>query len=149
MILNTKHLGEIHYTESDIITFEDGIPGFETLKKYIFLPSGDDEFPFHYLQSIEDADLAFVVTDPFLFEPGYDFEISDSDAEKLGVKGLDDLNHVMILSIVNIPSEVEQSTMNLMAPVLVNREEMKGKQVVLTEYDDSRVPLFKNQEEAL
>lgn len=147
MVLNTNHLGEIHYTEQDIIIFEDGIPGFEGNKKFIFLPSGDDEFPFHYLQSIEEADLAFIVTDPFLFEPTYDFEISDTDAKKLGVEGLDDLSHVMILSVVNIPENIEATTMNLMAPILINKEVNKGKQIVLAEYDETRFPLFSKKEE--
>lgn len=148
MVLNTNHLGEIHYTEQDIIAFEDGIPGFESNKKFIFLPSGDDAFPFHYLQSIEEADLAFIVTDPFLFEPTYDFEISDADAKKLGVEGLDDLSHVMILSVVNIPENIDATTMNLMAPILINKEVNKGKQIVLAEYDETRFPLFSKKEEA-
>lgn len=147
MVLATHHLGEIHYSETDIITFYEGIPGFEGKMKYLFLPSGDDEFPFYYLQSIEDVDLAFVVTDPFLFDPSYDFEISDTDAEKLGIHKLDDLSGVMILCIVNIPEQVEESTMNRMAPVIINKNNNLGKQVVLNEYDDTRFLLFPQKAE--
>lgn len=147
MVLSTHHLGEIHYSELDVITFNEGIPGFEGKLKYLFLPSGDDEFPFYYLQSIDDAELAFIVTDPFLFDPSYDFEVSDTDAKKLGIYKLEDLSRVMILCIVNIPDQVEESTMNRMAPVIINKATNIGKQIVLSEYDDTRFLLFPQKSE--
>lgn len=147
MVLKTGHLGEVHYSNEDIIKFSDGIPGFPEYVQYIFIPSGDEALPFHYLQCIEDSELAFVVTDPFVFAPNYDFDLSDTEAEKLGIESLDDLNEVMILAVVNIPSRVEDATMNIMAPIIISQKTKKGKQIVLSEYDDTRYPLFKKSEE--
>lgn len=142
MKLMTEHLGEIHYNAEDQITFKEGIPGFENEVTFILIPSGDDQFPFHYLQSTVSADLAFVVTDPFLFHPDYDFNLPDSEASDLGFESESDLEALIVLSIVTIPNEIEKSTMNLAAPVIINMKSKKGKQVLVNEYDAFKYPLF-------
>lgn len=146
MKLVTDHLGEIEYQEQDVILFDDAIPGFEELHKYIIVPTGDLEFPFNYLQSVEESDLAFIVTDPFLFVENYDFELSNHDAEKLDIKTESDADKLIVYTIVSIPDEVEETTTNIVAPILINMDTKKGIQIVLEEYDEFKYPLFKNEE---
>lgn len=145
MKLMTEHLGEIDYQAEDQISFKEGIPGFESEKTFVLIPSGDDALPFHYLQSTASPDLAFVVTDPFLFHPGYDFNLPDGEAHDLEFDSDEDLKSLLVLSIVTIPEVVEQATMNLAAPVIINMKSKKGKQVLLSEYDAFKYPLFQEQ----
>lgn len=146
MIIATEHLGNIEYSENDILNFTHGIPGFEEEKQFILIPAEDIEFPFSYLQSVQSADLAFIVTDPFLFVENYDFELSSSDATALNVKNDDDLLDISVLSIVTIPNDVDQTTINIMAPIVINHAAKVGRQVLLTEYSDTKFPLFRKIE---
>lgn len=147
MNITTDHLGNIEYSETDIITFAHGIPGFEDEHKFILIPAEDIEFPFSYLQSIKSNDLAFIVTDPFLFVENYDFELSKSDAEALNLSGEEDLGNISVLSIVRIPDDVDQTTINIMAPIVINHVDKVGRQVLLNEYSDTKYPLFRKVED--
>lgn len=146
MIIATEHLGNIEYSENDILSFAHGIPGFEEEKQFILIPAEDIEFPFSYLQSVQSADLAFIVTDPFLFVENYDFELSPSDATALNVKTDEDLADISVLTIVTIPNDVDQTTINIMAPIVINHAVKVGRQVLLTEYSDTKFPLFRKIE---
>jgi len=146
MIIATEHLGNIEYSENDILNFTHGIPGFEEEKQFILIPAEDIEFPFSYLQSVQSADLAFIVTDPFLFVENYDFELSSTDATALNVKTDEDLADISVLTIVTIPNDVDQTTINIMAPIVINHASKVGRQVLLTEYSDTKFPLFRKIE---
>ncbi len=146
MIIATEHLGNIEFSENDILTFAHGIPGFEEEKQFILIPAEDIEFPFSYLQSVQSTDLAFIVTDPFLFVENYDFELSSSDATALNVKNDEDLADISVLTIVTIPNDVDQTTINIMAPIVINHASKVGRQVLLSEYSDTKFPLFRKIE---
>jgi flagellar assembly factor FliW len=145
MVLNTEHLGEIEFQKEDIIHFPKGIPGFEDEKEFIVVLTGDIEFPFSYLQSVKSNDLAFIVTDPFLFLTEYDFELSDEDADYIGITNVEQVDDIAIYSIVTIPEDVDQTTINISAPIVINLREKLGKQVLLKEYDEMKHPLFKQK----
>ncbi len=145
MVLITEHLGEIKFQKEDIIHFPKGIPGFEEEKEFIVILTGDIEFPFTYLQSVKSKDLAFIVTDPFLFLENYDFELSEEDADFIGVKNDDQIDDITVYTIVTIPEDVDQTTVNISAPIIINLKEKIGKQVLLKEYDDMKYPLFKQK----
>ncbi len=145
MVLNTEHLGEIEFKKEDIIHFPKGLPGFEDEKEFIVVLTGDIEFPFSYLQSVKSNDLAFIVTDPFLFLEKYDFELSDDDADFIGITNVEQINDIAIYTMVTIPDDVDQTTINISAPIVINLEEKLGKQVLLKEYDEMKYPLFKQK----
>ncbi|SDJ91159.1 flagellar assembly protein FliW [Natronincola ferrireducens] len=128
MKLNTRHFGEIEIDESKILFFSDGIPGFEDLTQYIILHNPDEETPFHWLQAIEDGDLAFVIVNPFIFKANYDFEIPKNIIEKLEIKSPED---VSVFAIVIIPEDISKMTANLRAPIIINTANNKAKQIML------------------
>ena len=139
MLIKTAHLGEVEYEEKNVITFSDGLPGFETYNKFIIVLSNDASLPFHFLQSVENEEIAFVITDPFLFINNYDFEISDDVVNKLKITSPGDLS---IYSITTIPSKIENTSINLAAPVIVNNTNNMAKQVILSEYADIKHYIF-------
>lgn len=127
MQVNTFRFGTLNIEEKDIITFAQGIPGFEEWQKYI-LVQPDTEVPFCFLQSIDEEGLAFIVTDPFVFFSEYDFQLPVSIQEELSIESEKD---VKVWSIVSVPESLEEATVNLMAPLVVNLKDMLGKQVIL------------------
>ncbi len=139
MLIKTAHLGEVEYEEKNVITFSDGLPGFENYSQFIIVLSNDKALPFHFLQSVENEDIAFVITDPFLFINNYDFEISEDVVKKLQITSPGDLS---IYSITTIPSKIENTSINLAAPVIVNNTNNKAKQVILSEYTDVKHFIF-------
>ena len=133
MKLNTPYLGEIAYEKDEIIEFEQGLYGFEDQQKFILINLDDADFPFNWLQSIEDEELSFVLTSPFLFIEDYAFELPDQVAEALDIEEPED---ALILSTVVLNEELHESTMNLQAPIVINRNSNKGRQIILEEdYD--------------
>ncbi len=127
MQINTKNFGLIEIDEKDIINFPEGIPAFEEEKEFILINHEEDS-PFLWLQSVETAELAFVVIDPRLCDPNYFVDVDDSEVEILNIQ---DVNNVLVLSIVVIPEEVSKMTANFKAPVLINTETNIGKQIVM------------------
>lgn len=138
----SRNLGEIEYAEDAVITFEEGIPGFEDTRKYVLVFSDERDFPFHYLQCIDNPDIAFVVTSPFLFVENYDFNLNDSVVNKLSIKNPEEL---YVYGVVTVPKKVEFSTINLTAPIIINTTNRKGMQVALEEIDDINHPLFQKR----
>lgn len=132
MELKTKHFGVIDIDEELIIKFSEGLPGFRNVKKFILLGKEDEESPFLWLQGIDDTNLAFVLIDPYLIMPGYDIDIDDREVEILEIQ---DVKKVLIYCIVVIPEDIKKMSANLKAPVLINTENNRGKQVILEKGD--------------
>lgn len=126
--LNTTRFGEIEVEDKSIITFEHGIPAFEDERDFAVIPY-DDDSPYLYLQSASTPELAFLMTDPFVFFPDYSFELDDANMEALGITKDDD---VLVCSLITVPaSGIPNMTTNLLAPIVINQSNMKAKQVVL------------------
>lgn len=128
MKLNTKNFGMIDIAEEGIIDFHEGLPGFESVKKYILLDSNDKDSPFLWLQAVDEPELAFVVIDPREIKPDYTVDIDDGEVEALLIT---DSSKVLIYSIVVIPEDITTMTANLKAPLIINLDNRIGKQVVL------------------
>lgn len=143
MIIETDVIGKVEYADEDIINFEEGLYGFGGMKKFILILNPIPELPFHYLQSIDDPRLNFVVTSPFLFIENYDFEINDTVVEKMNI---DDINDIDIYSITIIAEEIEETTINLKAPIIVNRKNQFAKQFILNEDYPYKKLIFKKEE---
>jgi flagellar assembly factor FliW len=126
-LIETSMYGELEISEDSIITFTNGIPGFESLRKYTVLQIEED-LAFSYLQSVEEKDLAFIIVNPFLFHTGYEFDIPDAAQEELKITSEKD---VAIWSIVTIRDDLQDATMNLVAPIVINIREKLGRQVIL------------------
>lgn len=124
----TSRFGEIEVDEKKVVHFENGIPAFEQENEFVILPY-DDESPYYFMQSVKTPDLAFLLTIPFIFFNDYTFEIDDATVKELGIK-----NHesVFYYTMVTIPNgSIRYMTANLLAPIVLNSETMKAKQVVL------------------
>lgn len=124
----TSRFGEIEVDEAKIVHFKDGIPAFEDEHEFIILPY-EEESPYYFMQSLRSPDLAFLLTIPFLFFNDYSFEIDDETIKELDIKNQDDVFYYSMITIPN--GSVRYMTANLLAPIVVNSENMRAKQVVL------------------
>lgn len=127
MKIHSYSLGEIEIGKEAIIRFKTGLPGFEQLKRFVLLDL-EEEAPFKCLQSVDEEDAAFVVVNPFLFYPDYEFQLPSTVQEELEITREED---VEVWCIVTIHCSVEETTLNLLAPVILNKIGRWGKQIVL------------------
>ncbi|ADG83627.1 protein of unknown function DUF180 [Thermincola potens JR] len=134
MIVETRRFGSLEIEEKDIIFIVGGMLGFEDKNKYILLDH-DQETPFKWLQSIQDPELAFVVMEPFIFYPDYEFDLPEEDVRVLGLAKPE---QARVFTVLVVPEDVKKITANLKAPIVINLSNKKGKQVILT---DDRYPV--------
>ena len=124
----TNRFGELEIEDSKIVHFPLGIPAFEEEREFVLLPY-DENSPYYYLQSAQRAELSFLLTEPFVFFPDYTVEIDDATLTELEIKNQD---HVEIYTMLTIPNgSVRYMTANLLAPIVINSENMQARQIVM------------------
>lgn len=129
MIINTRFFGEVTIDDATIINFPEGIPAFDKETRFVLMPLKDGS-PFTVLQSVQTAELGFMMTNPFTFKADYSFDIPSEDEKTLGIKNEQEL---LIYSILTLKDSLANSTMNLLAPIIINSTTQKGMQLVLPE----------------
>ncbi|MCM8538097.1 MAG: flagellar assembly protein FliW [Lentisphaeraceae bacterium] len=113
-----------------VFHFADGVPAFEDAKNFT-LVTNDDIKPFLYFKSIEIDELGFVCIDPFLIYKDYLVKISAADLLQLGLK---DPQDALVFCFVTVKEDPRENTANLLAPVVINLQNCKGRQVILDNY---------------
>ena len=78
---------------------------------------------------MDNASLAFVVTDPTALVPDYRPKNGARTLQELRANGPEDLQALVTLTIP--PGRPREITANLMSPLLINPEQRLGKQVVI------------------
>lgn len=125
-------------TELFIYQFEHGIPGFEHLNQFYFEEVGNG-LPMKLMRAVEDPELSLLVTSPFIFYPDYEWELSETIKQELRINNEED---VEIWTIITVPSDLANATINLLAPIVLNRRTKLGKQLILHDHTySSRAPL--------
>ncbi len=134
MTVKTRICGEIEVNEDKIVKMLGGLIGFETLKEFILINEDDDKDNkgVMWLQSIEDGDLALPTMDPTIVKSSYAPTISEDLLKGLGDF---DKDEYLILVTLTVPKKVEDMSVNLKAPIIINIESMKGIQVIVDDED--------------
>lgn len=130
MEVKTKANGIVDVDEKQLVTFPEGLLGFEKYTKFALI---DSEYePFIWLQSTEESNLAFLMIDPFLICSDYEADIDDSALRNIGVDSAED---IIIMTLVTIQKDGSAITANFLGPVVINKKNRKCLQVIL---NDSR-----------
>ena len=133
MKVETSRFGTINISEKEIVRFPEGLYGFEKETEFTLLPFNPNvESPMEWMQSLKSDHLAFVVTDPYLYLPDYKLKLSEEDKKRVELEE-DDL--FLTRAIVTIPENYSEMTVNLIAPVVINKDKGVAKQFVLTNMD--------------
>ncbi len=144
MEIETTRFGNITVDDGRIITFTKGLLGFPGRSKFALIQTSEENY-FFWLQSIEDPNLAFVVTDPTIFFKDYEVPLREETQLELE---LSDPAGAQVFVICNKIGE--WLTGNLLGPIVVNAGNCYASQVVLTERKwNTRQPLLKLQSEVL
>jgi flagellar assembly factor FliW len=123
----TKAFGPMEVDERQKVCFDNGLYGFENLHEYVILDA--ERQPFYWLQSMDVEKVAFILINPFLFRPDYELNIDDEQLKEIDIS---DPSRALIFSICTIPADGPM-TANLQGPIVINRENMKASQVILTD----------------
>jgi flagellar assembly factor FliW len=110
------------------INFPAGLPGFPQAHRFELAPWGPAGSPFMMLGSVDDPEVGFVVVPPWVFYPDYEFELDNGTAERLALEGSED---AVVFAVVTLRDRPEDSTLNLLGPIVVNRFTHEAAQVVL------------------
>lgn len=121
MKVETTRFGTIEVNDDKLLEFPWGIPGFESIKRYVLLEYKDG--PFQWLQAVDEPSLAFVVCPPEAI--GVQYKIP---REKLEPLETTNPNEVIILNLVSFDREKEIIRFHLRSPLLFNVETRKAYQ---------------------
>ena len=125
--------GTFDVDEADVLTFPQGVPGFEDCRRFVLLASPAIA-PLQCLQAVGERQPSFVAIDPRRVVPDYSCPIGEADGERLGRR---DGMPLVWLALVSLDA-AGVATVNLRAPVVINPQTMLGCQIVAAE---SRYPL--------
>ncbi len=141
MRIETKYFGDIEIDEENIIRFPQGVLGFPGQERFVLILNPEDNVPFHWLQSIENGELCFIIVEPFFFVPEYDFEI---DETAVNILSSDQAEELIVYSVAAVPEKFEETTINLLGPIVINTIKKVGAQLVLENSDWSvKHPILK------
>jgi flagellar assembly factor FliW len=115
-------------TDTVEITFPAGLPGFPHSHVFSLATWGGEDTPFSLMTSSDDPDVGFVVVEPWVFYPDYEFELDKSTSERLS---LSDPGDSIVLCVVTLGDRPEEATVNLLGPIVVNRYTHEACQAVL------------------
>ncbi|HTY09882.1 MAG TPA: flagellar assembly protein FliW [Bacteroidota bacterium] len=124
-----RQFGELEFTDDLVLTFPDGIIGFETCRRFVLI-NDEDSQPFRWLVSIEHEDLSFPLLNPQIVLPGYSAGKWQNDGST-------------VLVVASLGKEIEDATVNLRSPIVIANNERTAQQIILDEERyDFRHPLF-------
>lgn len=121
--------GEVTVGRDEVVTFPNGLPGFERCKRYGMIAL-EEETPFLRLLSMDNPSVGFVLINPLLIWPEYDPQIGKEDLEGLEISSAEELVVYCIVTLSPVPQQV---TANLKGPVLINTRSQQARQMILVD----------------
>ena len=130
MKAETRLFGTIDVADEKIIKMERGMIGFPDLTHFALIfdeEKKDKKFKIMWLQSMDDGDIAFPVADPTQIKEDYHPSVNEEIIASLGEMTED---NTYILVTVTVPKRVEDFSINLKAPIIVNTDTNKAMQII-------------------
>ncbi len=129
MKVKTTRFGLLEVEEDTLIELASGMVGFPKLTEFAWI--GHRNSPnIAWIQSTKDADVAFPLMNAANIAEGYPDVPVNKIADQAGLSFEDE--NALALMVVLSASAQGGTTVNLMAPVVINSRTRKGAQVVLT-----------------
>lgn len=124
--IDTQQFGTLHYSEDAIFEFPEGIPGFEHVRHFVCVERPSLR-PITFLQSIDDPGVCFITLPAKAVEPDYQLDLATEDLRALGLAQME--SSLACLAIVCMPQDAAP-TANLLGPVVLSRDTMRGVQAI-------------------
>ncbi len=138
MEVKSKTFGEQKLDSDSIISFPNGIPGFEDQTSFQLFDLKESEIVY-LLQSVNNEDVAFSVAHPSHFNINYQFILTDEEQATLQVQTVDDLLLLLILHKDNLTDVSSSPTIkgSIKSPLIINTKKRIGIQKPLAEIEQS------------
>ena len=108
------------------ITMAVPMPGFPAHREFVLVRLNDDGLLYAFT-SIQDPELRFLVAPPEPFFPDYAPEVEPEVFAALNTR---DTDRLLLLTVIT--AGVDETTANLLAPIVLDRDSMRAMQVVLS-----------------
>ena len=86
MKFETKYFGTVEVPPDEVITFPNGLFGFEEERSFLLLPFAGSDGNMLCLQSAATPSLAFIAMNPFSLHPSYQPLLSSEELREMEVK---------------------------------------------------------------
>lgn len=130
MKANTRLFGEIDIKEDKIIKLKEGIIGFPDLQNFTLIHDEEKEGKgsIKWLQSMDDPSFALPVINPLDVKPDYQMLVNEEGLEPLGKMTEE---NTFILVTITVPEKIEEMSVNLKAPFVINTDNLHGTQIIV------------------
>jgi flagellar assembly factor FliW len=130
MKAKTRLFGEIEIEDEKIIQIDQGIIGFPELRHFtlIFDADREEKSVIMWLQSMDDGDIAIPAAVPADLLPDYNPTVDNELLESLGTLTPE---NTYVLVTVTVPRNIEDISVNLKAPIVINTDTNKGCQLIV------------------
>ncbi|MFA6052581.1 MAG: flagellar assembly protein FliW [Methylobacter sp.] len=138
MEIKSRFFGDQTIDPSTIISFPNGIPGFEDQTRFkLFHQEGNPVI--FWLQSLDDDSLVFSVAQPSIFNINYSFTLTDAEEATLGIKNPADILILIILHKDEDNQGNQKPTIkgSINFPLIINSVNRIGLQKVLARVEQS------------
>lgn len=134
MKVKTRICGEIEVKDDKVVDMIGGLIGFESLKKFVLINDDDekDKKGVMWLQSVENGDIALPTMDPSIVYSSYRPSIPE---EILAGLGNFDKDEYLILVALTVPKKIEDMSVNLKAPIIIDVDTLNACQVIIDNED--------------
>ena len=133
MILETEGTATATLQPGARVRLPEGMVGLPETTEFE-LVSTEESLPIMWLRSLGEERLSFPVVEPGPFVPDYQLELNDADAAFLGDSSV--APAPLVLTVLTVRSlSPQKATINLVGPIVINRQTLMGKQVLLANYD--------------
>jgi len=126
ILVSSTALGDFEVSSTAQVQFLEPLGGFSSHLHYVIVPAVRQGL--WWLQSLHDANVTFLLADPFVSFPDYTIDITDAERVRLGIEREVD---AFALVMLTLPTHHGESvTANCRAPIVFNLEANCAIQVV-------------------
>jgi len=132
MHIESPVFGPLEVNPEKIIEFPAGLPGFANCHRFAFVEEGAQGNVLQ-MQSMDDPQIVFSVTDPAALGVNYEFVLNDAEVDALQLAAAEDATVAVIVRKRDgegSPAEAGLKA-NFMAPLVINMKARRGLQKVL------------------
>lgn len=123
----STRFGPIEIDPAQVITFPQGLHGFEACTRYKLVHEDKDTPLVFFLQSLDDPDLSLTLMDPCLLDFRYEIGLTDEEAALMKIEQTQDVAILLTLAKTEVgPTSALSAGMR--SPILINVKSMIGLQ---------------------
>jgi flagellar assembly factor FliW len=141
MEIETRLFGKVMVGDDKVITLTSGLIGFPEMKRFTLIFDSDKEENggVMWLQSLDEPVFALPVVVPNDIVPDYNPTVNDELLIPLGEMSPE---NTYVLVTVKVPEKIEDMSINLKAPIIINTDTLKGDQIIVEDDVDVRFPVY-------